>query len=257
MIEITRTLKINNYVPKNYPVYKKEEFTGKSKHWKECQAGEFGLSDDNYVAECIARNNYKSGTEIVFPFGKQWITKSSTLSFMDHYEKKSYSSSSTKSYMEQELDKKRVKNVLDAYMVYRLAGKTPDFDQLGRMYRPDQKNPAMTVKRLFKTKGMKRMVEEKMQEILEDRGIDEGFVLDTIKDAIEVAKVKEDSGNMIRAAKELGDFLDMKPKTKTQTDTVELDMTHQIGKQYETAKKKLKATKTTPLEDGKESKNIS
>ena len=73
-----------------------------------------------------------------------------------------------------------------------------------------------------------------------------------------MAKVKEDSGNMIRAAKELGDLLDMKPKTRTQTDTLELDISHQIGKQYETEKKKLKATKVQPLqENGKNSKDIS
>lgn len=258
MIEITRQLKINNYIATQYPIYLKKEYTKPYKHWKQCERGDWGISDDGYIAECIGKNVYKSGTEIVFPFGKQWLTKAAKLSFMDHYSNRSYSGSSTKSYMDQELDKTRTKNVLDAYMVYVMAGKTPDFDQLGRMYRPDQKSPAMTVKRLFKTKEMKRMVEEKMKEILEDRGIDEGFVLDTIKDAIDVAKTKEDSGNMIRAAKELGDMLDMKPKAKQLTESVEMDISHQIGKQFETEQKKLKATKTQPLleNNGKTDQNI-
>lgn len=247
MIQITRTLKVNKFTPKQYHIYKEDEYKGNVKHWKQCNPGDWGLSDDGYVSECISKKTYKTGTEISFPFGKQWITKTSQLSFLEHYNTKSYSSSSTKSYMDQELQKRRAKNVLDAYMVYIMAGKTPDFEQLGRMYRPDQKSPVMTVKRLFKSKGMKAMIEEKMKEVLDEHGIDEGYVLETIKDAIGVAKVKEDSGNMIRAAKELGEFLDMKPKAKTQTDTVELDLTHQIGKSFETEKKKLKATKVQPL----------
>tara|TARA_R110002051_G_scaffold239094_1_gene299779 strand:+ start:906 stop:1688 length:783 start_codon:yes stop_codon:yes gene_type:complete len=258
MIQITRTLKINKFTPKQYPIYKADEYTGNVQHWKDCKAGEWGESDDGYVSECISRKTYKTGTELTFPFGKQWITNTSTLSFLEHYNTKSYSSSSTKSYMEQELKKSRAKNVLDAYMVYIMAGKSPDFEQLGRMYRPDQQSPVMTVKRLFKSKGMKAMIEEKMKDILNDHGIDEGFVLETIKEAIGVAKVKEDSGNMIRAAKELGDMLDMKPKTRTQTDTVELDLTRQIGKSFETEKKKLKATKTQPLmeSNGKATEDI-
>ena len=84
---------------------------------------------------------------------------------------------------------------------------------------------------------------DKLKEILVDKEIDEGFVLDVMKDAIDVAKMKEDPANMIRAAKELGDFLDMKPKTKQVTESIEMDMTHQIEDNYEKARKKLKATK--------------
>jgi len=94
-----------------------------------------------------------------------------------------------------------------------------------------------------------------MKEVLDERGIDEGFVLDTMKDAIEVAKVKEDSGNMIRAAKELGDFLDMKPKTKQLSESLEIDMTHQIQDNYEKQQKKLIATKTQEVEDEEGSDN--
>ena len=94
---------------------------------------------------------------------------------------------------------------------------------------------------------MKQMIKDKMKEVLTERGIDEGYVLDTIKDAIGVAKVNEDPGNMIKAAKELSDYLDMKPKAKTQTDTLELDLSHQIEANFEKQTKKLTATKTQEL----------
>ena len=254
-LTISRKLKINNWKPVDYPIYEKSNYSKKAVHWKKCQAGDWGISDDGYIAQCIARNEYGKGTEMVFPYGKQWVTERSTLEFLPHYETRSYGSVSKKSYMDQELQRSRTTNVLDAYMTYVMAGKTPDFEKLGGIYRPDHEKPIWSVKRLLKTRGMKQMIKEKMKEVLDERGIDEGFVLDTMKDAIEVAKVKEDSGNMIRAAKELGDFLDMKPKTKQLSESVEIDMTHQIQDNYEKQQKKLIATKTQEVEDEEGSDN--
>jgi len=247
MITIPRKLKINNYQEVDYEVFPKKEFKLKYKHWKDCKEGEWGISDDGYIAQCLAVKTYASGIEMTYPYGKQWVTKTSKLEFEPHWESKNFNSVSTKSNMELELQKRRSKDVLDAYMTYIMAGKTPDFDLLGQMYRPDQEKPAWTVKRLLKTKGMKQMIKDKMKEVLTERGIDEGYVLDTIKDAIDVAKVNEDPGNMIKAAKELSDYLDMKPKIKTQTDTLELDLSHQIEANFEKQTKKLTATKTQEL----------
>ncbi len=144
---------------------------------------------------------------------------------------------------------------MDAYIAFKMAGKLPNWDTIGKLYRPDQENPAIAAKRLFKTKQVKKMIQDKLKEVLVDKNIDEGFVLDVIKDAIEVAKVKEDSGNMIRAAKELSEFLDMKPKTKQVTESLEMDMSHQIEANFETQTKKLKATQTRQV-DEKDSNNI-
>lgn len=256
MITIPRKLKINNFEEVDYEVFPKKEFKLKYKHWKDCKEGEWGISDDGYIAQCLAVKTYASGIEMTYPYGKQWVTKTSKLEFEPHWESKNFNSVSTKSNMELELQKRRSKDVLDAYMTYIFAGKTPDFEKLGQMYRPDQKKPAWTVKRLLKTKGMKQMIKDKMKEVLTERGIDEGYVLDTIKDAIGVAKVNEDPGNMIKAAKELSDYLDMKPKAKTQTDTLELDLSHQIEANFEKQTKKLTATKTQELPSETEDNHI-
>ena len=139
--------------------------------------------------------------------------------------------------------------------MYKMAGEQPNWDTIGSLYRPEQKNPGLSAKRLFKLKQVKKMIEDKLKDILINKDIDEGFVLDVIKDAIDVARVKEDSGNMIRAAKELSEFLDMKPKTKQFTETLEVDISHQIADSYEKQTKKLKATQTKEL-DEKNSKDI-
>lgn len=258
MIKITKKLKKNNFKPVVYVVYKKEEADANNftyKHWSKCKPGEFGISDDNYVSECIYRKDYKGKVEYTYPFGRQWDTKHGVLEFEPHYRSNNFSTVSTKSYNDLEVQKKGADIAMDAYITYKIAGLQPDWAKIGTLYRPDQDNPVIAAKRLFKTKQVKKMIQDKLKDILIDREIDEGFVLDVIKDAIEVAKVKEDPGNMIRAAKELGDFLDMKPKQKEVTESLEIDMSHQIQDSYNKQTKKLKATQTRKI-DEEDDKNI-
>lgn len=252
MIKITKKLKKNKFEPVVYKVYTDVEADEQGliyKYWQLCNPGELGLSDDGYVSECISRNQYKTNTEMVYPFGRQWLGKSRKLEFEPHWNTKNFSSVSTKSYAELEAQTGRAELAIDAYLTYKMAGLSPDFNKIGTIYRPDQKNPDIAVKRLLKTKEAKRMIEDKLKEILIDKKIDEGFVLDVITDAIEVAKVKESSSDMIKGAKELSIFLDMAPKKKEVTESLELDMTHQIQDNYEKARKKIKATQTKEIDD--------
>ena len=122
-------------------------------------------------------------------------------------------------------------------------------EKIGKIYRPDQKNPSIAVRKLFKTKEVKKIMADKLKEILVDKGINEGYVLDVMKDAIDTAKVKEDAANMIRAAKELSVFLDMQPKQKQVTESIEMDMSHKIANTYDKQTKKLKATQTRMLDE--------
>lgn len=252
MIRIKKKLKKNNFQEKEYPIYTSIEADEKGiiyKYWQECDPGDWGISDDEYVSECISRNQYKSNTEMVFPFGRQWLGKHRKLEFEPHYSSGNFCTVSTKSYNELEAKSGRAELAVDAFLSYKMAGKSPDLNKIGMIYRPDQKNPAIAAKRLLKLKEVKKMIEEKLKEILTDKEIDEGFVLDVIKDAIEVAKVKESSADMIRAAKELSIFLDMAPKQKQMTESLEVDMTHQIEDNYEKQRKKLKATKVQDVDD--------
>ena len=252
MIPLVKKLKKNNYQEKTYPVYTAEEAKSKAlkvKHWKECSLGEWGVSDDGYVSECVGLEQYDRGPLVVFPFGRAWIHKTSRLEFEPHYISKNFCNVSTKSYNEIEAKSTRAQLAVNAFLAYKMAGLSPDMHKIGSLYRPDQKNPVIAAKKLLKLKEVKKMIEEKLKEILTDKEIDEGFVLDVIKDAIEVAKVKESSADMIRAAKELSIFLDMAPKTKQLTESLEVDMTHQIEDNYEKQRKKLKATKTQDVSE--------
>ena len=252
MIKITRRLKVNNFESTDYEVYTKEEFEKigkKYKHWNRCSPGDWGISDDGYVAECLQRNIYGTSIEMVFPYGRQWAKKTAKLEFEPHYYSKNYSNVSTKSYAEIESTRNRADLAIDAFLAYKMAGETPDMDKIGRIYRPDQKNPQVAVRKLLRTKEVKKIMADKLKEILVDKQIDEGYVLDVMKDAIDTAKVKEDPANMIRAAKELSVFLDMQPKNKQVTESIEMDMSHQIADTYDKQTKKLKATQTRMVDE--------
>ncbi len=252
MIKITRRLKANNFESVDYEVYPKEEFKKlgkKYKHWDKCSQGDWGISDDGYVAECLQRNIYGTSVEMVFPYGRQWAKKTAKLEFEPHYHSKNYSNVSTKSYAELEAGRDRAELAIDAFLAYKLAGETPDMYKIGKIYRPDQKKPDIAVRKLLKTKEVKKIMADKLKEILVDKEIDEGYVLDVMKDAIDTAKVKEDPANMIRAAKELSVFLDMQPKNKQVTESIEMDMSHQIADTYDKQTKKLKATQTRMLDE--------
>lgn len=252
MIKITRRLKANNFESTDYEVFPKEEFKKlgkKYKHWNKCSPGDWGVSDDGYVAECLQRNIYGTSIEMVFPYGRQWVSKTGKLEFEPHYYSKNYSNVSTKTYAELESTRDRADLAIDAFLAYKMAGQTPDMEKIGRIYRPDQKNPGLAVKKLLKTKEVKKIMADKLKEILVEKEIDEGYVLDVMKDAVDVAKVKEDAANMIRAAKELSVFLDMQPKNKQITESIEMDMSHQIADTYDKQTKKLKATQTRMLDE--------
>ena len=252
MIKIKRRLKVNNFEEAEFYIYPLDEFKGKNKdykHWSECSPGDWGVSDDDYVAECLQRNIYGTSIEMVFPYGRQWAKKTAKLEFEPHYRSKNYSNVSTKSYAELEAGRDRAELAIDAFLAYKMAGETPDTQKIGRIYRPDQKKPEIAVRKLLKTKEVKKIMADKLKEILVDKEIDEGYVLDVMKDAIDTAKVKEDPANMIRAAKELSVFLDMQPKNKQVTESIEMDMSHQIADTYDKQTKKLKATQTRMLDE--------
>ena len=240
---LTRRLKVNNYEDMTYPVYTKEEADEKQityKPWKDCVAGDFGLSDDGYVAECIAHNQYKTSIELQFSFGRMWLSDRARLLYEPRRLSGNYATVSTASFEYLEGKHARTQRAVDIYTRMLLGGTTIDWSIIGKAYRPDQKRPDLTAKRLFKQEAVKNMVDKKIDKALKEKGITEGEVLDVIADAITLARTKEDPGTMLRGAEQYIRILDMLPKKAVQTDTMQIDMTSQIVDQIEKEEKRVK-----------------
>ena len=239
--------KINNKAAECF-IYSTDDCPHEVVYWKSASEGEWAATDDGYVSECIAKKSYtdKAGrvkTLIRLTCGVQWVGGSNVLLYEPNKEAGIYSMIKPRTWQEREVGKKRTKNTVNAYVSQIIEGKKVDWDQLGQIYRPDQQSPKATVKRLFKQEVIKGMVEEKLKEIMSSKGIDKGFVLDTILKAIAIAEDKQDVSNMLRAAENFVDMLEMKPNKKITTDTLQIDMTNQIMDKIETEEKKLVATR--------------
>jgi len=242
---ITLDRKINN-IKRLFNIYSKAEADEKDVeyvYWKEANANNYAISDDDYVFRVISKKTYKdrygaARSFYKFPFGNKWDGKKAVLYF------KSYQSGEIQENWEKkEMGKTRTKNAVNAYVAMMLSKKPIDWEILGNIYRPDQKIPSATVKRLFKMDKVQQMVETKTKSVLADKGVTKDSIIQTILDAIEVARHKQDAGNMLKGADNLADYLEMKPTKRMITDTMQIDVTSEIEDQIEKEEKRLLVTR--------------
>ena len=128
---------------------------------------------------------------------------------------------------------------MSAYVAQLMSDKQVDWKILGNIYRPDQQEPAITVRRLFKEEKVKTMVKEELKKVLTEKGISASYVLDTILEAIDIAKLKQDPSNMLKGSSELSEYLQMKPEKNIQTDRLEIDVSKQIADTVQKEDRKL------------------
>ena len=231
MEKIKRRFKKNNYKLLTYTIHTQKEadqYELKYKPWREVSVGEYGISDDGYVAECIYVNKYENATLVTYPYGRQWINNTSKLEFIPHKLSGEFGQVGTRSWAEQELGKTRTKNAIKLYVQMMLNEGKIDWKKLGLAYRKDQERPELTARRLFKSKRIQSMLDKELASALKEKNIDKGDVLDMLLDAIKIAKEKEDPSNMLRGAENFVKIMDMLPSKSMITDTVQIDMTSKI-----------------------------
>jgi|TARA_R100000789_G_scaffold90334_1_gene87811 hypothetical protein len=231
------------YYEREYLIYTKDEADNKGIHyksWKRCRGGDWGLSTDGYVAECIKRREYKSkrgvypkgvSFNLVFPYGQAFYSERyperGSLEYRKHEQTGTYTSVSSRPTWELERDRTRTKNFVRAYVKQYLGGKL-NYSVLGRIYRSDEDNPVVRAKSLLKKKYVKDMIDKELSEILTSKGIDEGTVFDMLIEAADMARQKEQASNLLRVAENLMDIFGMKAK-KEVTQEFEADVTFLEG----------------------------
>lgn len=137
----------------------------------------------------------------------------------------------------------RTKNLVNAYVGQLTSTRKVDYNQLGMIYRPDEQNPAATVRRVLKQEVIKKMVEKKLREVLSDKGINSSSVLDTMLEGLDIARNKQDVTNMIKISDVFMDLLEMKPSKKIITDMFQLDVSSNIGDLIAKEEKSLKLSR--------------
>lgn len=187
--------------PKDYAIYTKEEAEELGMEytpdWKKASPGDWALTDDGYIVELHKRKRYVKPNRVAdhftFTFCRKFVSYkreggkimgAPTLEYEPFRAMKegSYTGMIPQSWAEQEEKKTRTKRVVKLYARIFLAQEgelsEDDWEALGRVYRPDQKVPVATVRRLFKEERIIDMVAEELKKLLGGKGLTEEAVLD-------------------------------------------------------------------------------
>ena len=233
---------------REFTIYSKEEADEKGFAyivWRHADEGDYALSDDGYIGECLSRKVYtdkkgRTKTFIKCAHGVQWVTNTGQFLYEPNKVQGNYSHVKAKSWEEREAKTQRAKNAVTAYVSSVIQGDKPDWEKIGKVYRPDQKFPEATVRRLFKKQRIQDMIEKKLTEILVDKGITQEQVLELQLEALELARTKGDISNFLKVTDSFMDLLQMKPGKVITTDTMEIDMSSKIIDAIESEDKKVK-----------------
>tara|TARA_R100000789_G_scaffold31104_1_gene34625 strand:- start:482 stop:1333 length:852 start_codon:yes stop_codon:yes gene_type:complete len=233
------------YYEKEYIIYTEEEAKAEGirfRPWHKCRGGDWGLSNDGYVARCIRRGRCRpkgspenTAYYYSFPFGQAFYDSScpsGKLEYEKHRETGNYSKVSAKSEWELEQNRTRTKNFVGAYVKQYLGGKL-EHAKLGRIYRHDEKKPAVTAKALLKKRYIKEMIDKELESVLVEKGVTQGTVIDMLLESADMARNKEQAANLLRAAENLIDIFGMKSKKEEKQD-FSADLTY-LGEIEDTA----------------------
>ncbi len=201
-----------------FRVYSKEEAdaTGiKYVHWKQAQPGDWALSDDGYVGECLKSKAYtdrnRAKVLVTLSFGRMWVYPSAKLEYLPRKAKGAYSYCSPTTWADVEARMTRTKRTVHAYALMVIDGQGVDWKKLGLIYRPDQRIPGATVRRLFKQEAIREMIDKRFRELISARGITEGDVIDMLLNAFKMAGNNKDAKEMRMVAEDFSKMLDMYP----------------------------------------------
>jgi len=232
-----------------YQVYRQEEADKEGieyKHWKDADKGEYGVSDDGYVAKVISRREYDSNHDIKniyvrFPWGYTFYNPKYPTKKLKASGRKSNTTFTGKSRIEVQSGQDKLKNLAAMFAL------KPDYDlavdwALGSTTPEERRR----WKRTMKSEVFKQMVREELQKLLSDHGLTEDYTLELLSSTISKAKDKGDVTNLLRAVENLQDMHGMKDKhlVKT-TDKIEATNTTTLIDDIREEEQKLVATRTT------------
>ena len=242
----------------SYRIYRESEAQDKNidyKYWKEANAGDYAISDDNYVAKVISRREYASNHStpniyLRFPWGYTFYNPKYKSKKLNVKGRKTNVTMSGKSYIEVQSGQDKMKNLATMFAI------KPDYDlaiewAMGAVTDSERRK----WKRTMKSEVFKNMVQDELQKLLVDRGLTEGYTLQLLEETIGMAKDKKDVSNLLRAVENLQDMHGMKDKylVKT-TQQIEATSSTKLIDELREEEQHLIATKTTVEEIKDETK---
>lgn len=202
--------------------------------WREAHPGMWALTDDGFVGECLRRQEYvdrNTGSPrlfLTFTFARIWASPGARLSYADRRDKGGFYLQKAESWLDAELRRGRSRRVIRLAAAMLAAGQELDLERLGRAYRPDQRRPDLTVRRLLRQEKTQLMIQETLRKILADKGMTEREVIDMYLDTYGVAKEAGHTGTMKNVVDVFRDMFGMYPEEETLSEEEELDFSHEF-----------------------------
>jgi len=216
------TINHNNIGPTQYKVYKEKEATKEGLeyvYWKEAEQGDYGVSDDGYVARVIKRKDYedkinkKKNTYIRFPWGYNFFNpKGSSRPLLVKGRKSAYTLTG-KPYMEVLAGQEKMKNLAMTYVKCKFNADLAIDTAFGVLSDRQRRR----WRRMMKTEVFKKMKSDELNKLLNDHELSTDYTIELLKETIKVAKRKDDVTNLMRAVDNLQDMHGMKEKHLVKT----------------------------------------
>ena len=234
--------------PTSYKIYNKEEAKSKNinyKYWRDADEGEYGLSDDNYVAKVITKSVYKpTSVYIKFPYGYTFYNPNYSSVKLNASGRRANNTISGKTHWEVVSNGQKMRNLA---MVY---AQTMDYDKtIEHVLKEPTDNQKVMWKRRMKKEKFKDMVRDELQKLLQEHGLTEAYTLELLEETIKKAKDKGDVTNLMRAVDNLQDMHGMKDKHLVKTvESLEATSNVKLIDELREEEEKLIATRTTTKE---------
>ena len=216
------------------------------RYWREAGEGEYGISDDKYVAKVISKSVYNpSSIYVRYPYGYTFFNPKYDSTKLKASGRKSNTTISGKTNWEVLSNGHKMKNLA---MVY---AQTMDYNKaIEHVLDNPTNNQKVMWKRRMKKEKFKDMVREELQALLKDHGLTEEYTLELLEATINTAKAKGDVTNLMRAVDNLQDMHGMKEKNQTKTvEQIEATSNVKLIDELTETEEKLIATKTTTKEE--------
>ena len=233
----------------SYFVYKRSEAKDKDikyKYWRDADEGEYGISDDGYVAKVITRSVYSSSSIYVrYPYGYTFFNPNYATTKLKASGRMANNTISGKTHWEVLCGQQKINNLAMAY------ARTMDYGKAIKLvFDNPSNNQERMWKRRMKTEKFKDMVRDELQKLLQEHGMTESFTLELLEETIKKAKDKGDVTNLMRAVDNLQDMHGMKEKhlVKT-TEQIEATSNTKLIDELKETEEKLIARRTTTKEE--------
>ena len=235
--------------PTTYKIYRQKEADNENleyKHWREAKEGEYGVSDDEFVAKVISKSVYNpSSIYIRYPYGYTFFNPKYSSTKLKASGRKANNTISGKTQWEVLTNGQKMKNLA---MVY---AQTMDYDKtIEHVLENPSNNQKVMWKKRMKKERFKDMVRDELQALLKDHGLTEAYTLELLEETIKKAKDKGDVTNLMRAVDNLQDMHGMKDKNQVKvTEQLEATSNTKLIDELQETEEKLIATKTTVTEE--------